>query len=105
SDFLDALILAHAFAKGALHGAYAQPHTYGDKNLRHEVATRGNYAEKVIRSVPWGIIPDAMEQQWSAFVGDGVIVDCMWFLWVAPNSDEKIDEVADLLQISWQDRW
>ena len=30
---------------------------------------------------------------------------CLWFLSVAANSDEKIDEVADLLQVVWQDRW
>ena len=105
SDFLDALILGHAFAKGALHGAYALPHTYGDKNVRHEVATSGKYAEKVIRSVPWGIIPDAMERRWAVFFDNGVIVDCMWFLSVAANCAEEIDKVADLLQVVWQDRW
>jgi hypothetical protein len=105
SDFLDALVLAHAFAKGAPHGAYAQPYTYRDRDLRREIATSAKYTEKVIRSVPWGITPDTMERRWSVFVSDGVTVDCSWFLWVAANSDDKIDEVADLLQVSWQDRW
>jgi hypothetical protein len=105
SDFLDALVLAHTFAKGASHGAYAEPYTYENRNLQHEVAISGKYTEKVIRSVPWGITPDAMERRWPVFVGDGVIIDCSWGLWVAANNAGKIDEVADLLQISWQDRW
>ena len=105
SDFLDALVLAHTFAKGAAHGAHALPYTYGHRDLRQEVADSGKYAERVIRSVPWGIVPDTMERRWSVFVGNGVIVDCSLGIWVATNSDEKIDEVADLLQISWQERW
>ena len=105
SDFLDALVLAHTFAKGAVHGGYAQSYTYGHRDLRQEIADSGKYAERVIKSVPWGIIPDTMERRWPVFVGNGTIVDCMWSLWVAANSDEKLDEVADLLHITWQDRW
>jgi hypothetical protein len=74
--------------------------TWGMKSL-----ARVNTLKRVIRSVPWGIIPDDMERRWSVFVGNGAIVDSSRGLWVAATSGEKIDEVADLLQISWQDRW
>jgi hypothetical protein len=105
SDFLDALVLAHTFAKGALHGACAQSYTYGHRDLRREIAGSEKYAEKVIRSVLWGVVPDDMERRWSVFVGDGVVIDCSLGVWIAANSDYQIDEVANFLQITWQERW
>jgi len=105
SDFLDALVLAHTFAKGAPHGAYAQSYTYGHRDLRREIAGSEKCAEKVIRSVLWGVVPDDMERHWSVFVGDGVVIDCSLGVWIAANSDDRRDEVADFLQITWQERW
>jgi hypothetical protein len=46
SDFLDGFVLARTFAKSAPHGAYAQPYTYGDRDLRHEGATSAKYPER-----------------------------------------------------------
>jgi hypothetical protein len=100
-----ALVLAHAFAKGAPHGAYTQPCTLRDRNVQNEVAVSGKYPEREINPAPWWGIAADMERRWSVFVGDGLIIDCSWSLLVAANSDEKIDEVADLLHITWQDRW
>jgi hypothetical protein len=46
-----------------------------------------------------------MEHRWSVFVGAGVIIDCSWGIWIAATRDEKIDEVAEHLHITWQERW
>jgi hypothetical protein len=105
SDFLDALVLAHAFAKGAVHGADAPISANDLNNLMRKIAISAQWTEIVIRSVPWSIIPDGMERRWSVFVGDSVVIDCSFGLLIAANSDDKIDAVANDLQIAWQDRW
>jgi hypothetical protein len=103
SDFLDGLILGHAFVKGAVHGAHA--YTLLSRSVQYEVVASRKYPEKEISSTPWRGITGDTERRWSVFVGDGIIIDCSWSLSVAANSAGKIDEVADLLQVSWQDRW
>ncbi len=105
SDFLDGLAVSHAFAKGAIRGAGAHTSASETHRQRQQINDLGQWAEVEINSVPWTIIPDSMKRRWPVFVGDGVVIDFSFGVLLAANNDEKVDEVADLLQVLWQDRW
>jgi hypothetical protein len=104
SHFLDALMYAHAFAKGAVHGGFARM-TQNAKNAIM-IMLKQDYQELQLDSFTWGLIPTLDLPQWTLFIKPGIAVDFSGGeLWVASQTERIILDLEKRLNLNWEMVW
>lgn len=100
SDYLDALTYAHAFAYGAAFGGRSEP-----IEERQKAKLELHWQQLPLRSVPWGLYPDAFPRYWPIYVRP---YQAIWsgseFL-VAAGTQGDFEEIGRVLDITWNTQW
>lgn len=101
SDFLDGLAYHHAFCGDAMHGGTSREHA----DARRLARVKLHWRESIIRSAPWGLIPDSTPRSWPIYIRDGQAIVWSDRFLAAARSPEDLDQIAQVVELSWQRRW
>lgn len=106
SDFLDALLYHHAFAKGAIHGASIN--VAKDRIDNTIELVKHNYSALQLDSSPWGMVPPE-DAPWTLYIKPGIAIDVSFItdvgLFATSQAEESLQELEDLIGMKWEDAW
>jgi hypothetical protein len=102
SVFLDALILGHAFAGGAVHGGLSAERL---ESSRQKILEQ-QWPSITIVAAPWGLWPKPGDQ-WTLWGHSGQILDLdsSGRLWVAVRTPAGLEQIRSALNLTWHDFW
>jgi hypothetical protein len=101
SAFLDYFATAHAFAGGALHGAYATD--WRDSAISENLSRL--YPSIELPTYPAGWIPDQPRQTWTLFIGADCLICPFARVAIVAAGPMHIDALGDQLGCAWKTRW
>jgi hypothetical protein len=100
SDYLDALSYFHALYGRALHGGVANERVTAAK----EEVLQQHWKRIEIKSVPLYLVHDSELPSWPIYIREGQVLG--WYrevvLVVASRTHEDLDEIRDILQVTWE---
>lgn len=107
SRFLDALTYNHAFCQGgAPHGGWADT-PFLVLPSHHLAWLEAQWSKVTFRPIVFGLVPDPDQYPWVTLYGrDGqALTSFDGYVMVAAREAESLDEIAQVLQITWSKRW